>query len=111
MDGDRPCDCLRILYLLAMKNMAAPYAAAPQTTPTPMATDDFLTGISLPIAPPMGAPPVTGFDGVGCADPLEPGPEGVIGLSAWMATDGSTKLISWAMLALGLWYIGWAGGS
>lgn len=104
MDGDRPWDCLRILYLRAMKNMAAPYAAAPQTTPTPMATDDFLTGMSLPMFPPMGAPPVTGLVAVGEADPLEPDPaDPVIGLSAWIATDGSTKLISWAMLALGLW--------
>lgn len=86
-----------------MKNMAAPYAAAPQTTPTPMATDDFLTGMELLIAPPMGAPPVTGLVGVGDADPPVPGPEDpAIGFSAWMATEGSMKLISWAMLALGL---------
>lgn len=79
-----------------MKNMAAPYAAAPQTTPTPMATDDFLTGMSLLIPPPMGAPPVTGLVGVGDAgDPYPPGPEApLIGLAACIATDGSTKLIS-----------------
>lgn len=36
--------------------MAAPYAAAPQTTPAAMPTDEGRTCISLPMPPPMGAP-------------------------------------------------------
>ena len=36
--------------------MAAPYAAAPHTTPAAIPTDDGLTGRELSTLPPIGAP-------------------------------------------------------
>ncbi len=39
--------------------MAAPYAAAPQTTPAAIPTEEALTGEELSTLPPMGAPSFT----------------------------------------------------
>ncbi len=74
MLGDRRCDCLLFLYLLATKNIAAPYTAAPHATPTPIPTDEARTGFELPIPPPTGAPPsfMVAVDEGEAPDTLEP---------------------------------------
>lgn len=61
MEGDRPCDCFRFRYLRATKNIAAPYAAAPQTTPAAMPTDFARTGDELS-TPLIGTPSLPGSE-------------------------------------------------
>lgn len=53
--------------------MAAPYAAAPQTTPTPMPRLLALTGDELPIPGPTGAAPVVVAEDEGDVPVLDPG--------------------------------------
>lgn len=59
IEGERRCDCFRFRYRRATKNIAAPYAAAPHTTPAAIPTDEARTGEELSTLPPMGAPSLT----------------------------------------------------
>ena len=73
MLGLRIWFCLRFLYRRATKNIAAPYAAAPQTTPRPMPILLALTGDELPMPGPTGAAPVVVADDDGESPVLDPG--------------------------------------
>ena len=85
--------------------MAAPYAAAPATTPTPMPTEVPLTGEELPAPAPRGEPSWTmAAEEEAAAEPVP-----LLGVSpmaepAMMGTDGLIMDIRVLVLPSGLLY-------